>query len=142
MSWAGKKNIIDRFRGLLRKEQAPPALVPLSDKELRLLDRITREWVNGKGYRMADRTVDTAAQRMGTTSILLHRYCLQRMGKDFRTWRTELRMEDAKQMLLEEPKTTASCIGRRVGVTDRSNFFRQFTAYTGSSPEQWRQSNL
>lgn len=147
MSLAGKPSFIEKVRSLLQKKQAPSLSAPaaparrdksLSDKEIRQLDKLTQVWVSGRGYRMPDRSVEDAARRIGTSSVLLHRYCLQRLGKDFRSWRTELRMEDAKQMLLEDSTTTASNVGRRVGVSDRSNFFRQFTAYTGCSPDQWR----
>lgn len=144
---AGKHSLIDKVRSLLRKKQAPSALSApiaelLPEKELRQLDKIVNAWVGGKAYRMPDRSVEECAKRMGTTSVKLHRYCLQRLGKDFRAWRTELRMEDAKQMLLADPTITASCVGRRVGVMDRSNFFRQFTAHTGSSPDAWRRQQL
>jgi len=132
------------LRSLFRKEQAPPFQTPSSNA--RPLDddifwataKKVDAWVAGKGYRMPDRTVESAAARMGTTSNILHRFCLQRYSLDFRSWRVMLRMEDAKKMLLEEPETTASCIGRRVGVSDRSNFLRQFQAYTGYTPDAWR----
>ena len=61
------------------------------------------------------------------------------MGLDFRTWRTRLRLEDAKRMLLEHPEMEPADIARRVGFSNRSNFARQFLAYTGRTPVAWRE---
>jgi AraC-like DNA-binding protein len=42
------------------------------------------------------------------------------------------------RLLREEPDTPAVDIAARVGFSDRSNFSRQFLAYTGLTPAQWR----
>ena len=75
---------------------------------------------------------------MGVTPLQLHRYCLRELGMDFRTWRTSLRIEEAKRLLLAEPKTRISVIARRVGIIDRSNFSRLFKEHTGYLPSDWR----
>ena len=75
---------------------------------------------------------------MGISPSQLHQYCLKELGMDFRTWRTSLRIEEAKKMLLEEPGTSISLIGRRVGINDRSNFSRLFKSHTGYLPSDWR----
>ena len=68
----------------------------------------------------------------------LNSYFTHELGKDFRTWRTELRIEDAKQLLLEDRKMSTNIIGEMVGFSDRSNFHRQFTKIVGCSPKHWR----
>lgn len=75
---------------------------------------------------------------MGITPSQLHQYCLQELGMDFRTWRTTLRIEEAKKLLVAEPQAHISSIGRRVGINDRSNFSRLFKEHTGYLPSQWR----
>ena len=147
---AGKKNILDKVKGLFRKEQAPlssardqvpPRALPLSAAESRKISALLHAWVNDKGYRLPHRNVADAAAHIGTTSVLLHRYCINCLGQDFRAWRTALRIEDAKRMLIEDPDTPAAKIGAIVGITDRSNFFRQFMEMTGQSPDQWRKTH-
>ena len=145
MSWAGRKSICKFFRSLFRKEQAPSSptpngkVVPLLTAHYKQLEDKLEVWVKERGYRLPDRTIQESAQRIGTTSILLHRYFAAR-GTDFRSWRTSLRIKDAMEMIRQEPETTLSAIALRVGIPDRSNFSRQFKAVTGSTPEHWRKN--
>ena len=150
MSLAGKQHLLKRIRSLFhKKEQAPssisehgtPRARPLSAEETRQMQIRLDRWVEGKGYRMADSTIEDCARRMGCHSVLLHRYCIHQLGMDFRTLRTHLRMEDAKVLLLQEPDTSASHIGRMVGIKDRSNFLRQFSRCVGVTPDEWRRQN-
>ena len=97
-------------------------------------------WVKEKRYREYDKSREEIAAEIGTTKELLHQYFALKQGIDFRTWRTELRVEDAKKMLLEDPKTSINLIGEMAGFSDRSNFHRQFTKIVGCSPKQWRDS--
>ncbi|MBR4595408.1 MAG: AraC family transcriptional regulator [Bacteroidales bacterium] len=148
---AGKKNIFTKVKGLFRKkEQAPSSgavgrvsymAKPISPSEAREVGILVQQWVKAKGYRLPHRTLQEAAENIGTDSVRLHRYCINSLGMDFRAWRTSLRVEDAKKMLIEEPELPSSQIARMVGVKDRSNFFRQFMEITGSSPDQWRQKH-
>ena len=154
MSWAGKHSLRESFRSLFKnKEQAssisvenspePVAAKPavrLLPQTVRRMEKLVSRWVEGKGYRMPDRTIDDAARRIGTDSATLYRYFLSR-GEDFRTFRSRLRLEDAKAMLLEDRETSAALIGQRVGFNDRANFTHQFKKYTGLTPHAWRKVN-
>jgi two-component system response regulator YesN len=64
------------------------------------------------------------------------------LKKDFNTWRTTLRIEDAKIILLDNRELPISLVGEMVGFSDRSNFHRQFTKIAGCSPKKWRESQL
>ena len=153
MSWAGKRSFRESFRSLFKnKEQAssiplsgaegfvkPAPVIPILPQTVRRLDKLVSKWVEGKGYRMPDRTIEEAAHRIGTDSLTLFRY-FKALGQDFRSFRTKLRIEDAKQQLLEEPNTPASTIALRVGFKDRSNFSQQFKRYTGLTPDTWRKT--
>ena len=84
------------------------------------------------------KSLSEAAEELGTDTETLHHYFQKRLGIDFRTWRTRLRLEDAMQLLLEEPESPVSMISRRCGFSDRSNFSRQFLFHTGMTPAKWR----
>jgi len=103
------------------------------------LERTLAVWLDDKGWRVPVRTVGEAAERLDTDTATLHAYFRDRIGLDFRTWRTRLRLEDAKRMLLEHPSMEAAEAGRRAGFSNRSNFARQFLAYTGCTPAAWRE---
>ena len=138
MSWAGKKSFKDRLKSLFPiREQALSSSSAFTQEDRNRLEALLQVWVQGKGYRLPHRTVAEAAQSIGTSSLLLYRY-FEADGKDFRSWRTELRLRDAMQQMLSEPRTPLSTIARRVGFSDRSNFARLFKQYTGVTPLQWR----
>ena len=113
----------------------------LSQQTLRRMDRLEKTlsgWVRDKGWREPVRTVGEAAERLGVDSETLYYYFERRVGMDFRTWRTRLRIRDAMAMLRERPDLPAAEVGRRAGFSNRSNFNNQFHAYTGLTPAQWR----
>ena len=64
------------------------------------LEKALVAWQARKGWREPVRTVGEAAERLGTDTGTLYAYFRERIGLDFRTWRTRLRLEDAKRMLL------------------------------------------
>ena len=103
------------------------------------LERTLSAWQENKGWRVPVRTLGEAAERLGTDTGTLHAYFRDRVGLDFRTWRTRLRLEDAKRMLLEYPEMEAAEVGRRTGFSNRSNFARQFLSNTGLTPARWRE---
>ena len=139
MSWAGKKSFKDLFKSLFpSREQALSSLRISPAAEADLESRL-QAWVKNKGYRLPQRTLMEAAESIGTSYPILYRY-FSADGRDFRTWRTALRIEDAMQQMKAEPDTPISTISRRVGFSDRSNFARLFKAHIGLTPYQWRKS--
>lgn len=138
MSWAGKKSVIDSFRSLFKKKEQAPSF---SVHTISRLECQIQTWEDSKAYRIPDRSLSESAKRIGTDAVTLYRYFRYHRGIDFRTYRTRLRIEDAKAMLLAEPDTPASLIGRRVGYRDRSNFTTHFKELTGHTPDVWRRKN-
>jgi transcriptional regulator GlxA family with amidase domain len=109
--------------------------------ENRKMDRLQKAldwWMETASWRIPFRTLKEEADYLGTDSVTLFHYFEQRMKTDFRTWRNRLRLEDAKRMMLENPGASTAEIARRTGFSNRSNFSRQFLAYTGQTPAQWR----
>ena len=102
------------------------------------LERSLEAWKARKGWREPVRTVGEAAERLGTDTGTLHAYFRDRIGLDFRTWRTRLRLEDAKHMLADNPFLPPADAALLCGFSNRSNFSRQFLAYTGMTPAQWQ----
>lgn len=97
-------------------------------------------WVAQKRYCEYDKSREEIAAELGTTKEQLHQYFMTKKGVDFKTWRTELRIEEAKRMLIENKEFSINIIGEMSGFSDRSNFHRQFVKLVGCSPKQWRES--
>ena len=134
------ENLVRRL-GRIFKEKGKQVQEPEECLRSRMarLDTELDRWMEQGGWRWPCRTLSEAAALLRTDTVTLHHYFTQRMHVDFRTWRTQLRLRDAAFLLLEEPEVSASVIAERVGFTNRSNFSRQFLAYTGFTPGQWRE---
>lgn len=111
------------------------------DKEFAKLDRNIEQWVADKRYCEYDNTRDQIASELKTTKDILHLYFMTKMGIDFRTWRTGLRIEEAKRLLLENRDASINIVAEVSGFSDKSNFHRQFVKIVGCSPKQWRESD-
>lgn len=104
------------------------------------LELALKDWVARKRFCDYDKSRDDIAAELNTTKEALHHYFVTRKGVDFMAWRTELRIEEAKKMLIEKKDFSINIIGEMAGFSDRSNFHRQFVKLVGCSPRQWRES--
>ena len=111
-----------------------------TEVEFRKLERSLEQWVKQKKYVEFDKSREELATELKTTREILHLYFTTRKGIDFKTWRTELRVEEAKRLLLKNKDVSVNIIGEMAGFSDRSNFHRQFVKIVGCSPKQWRDS--
>lgn len=109
--------------------------------EFAAIEKALRKWVADKRYREYDKSREEVAHELGTTREMLQLYFTDKVGEDFRSWRTELRINDAKKMLLEKKDTSINLIGEMAGFSDRSNFHRQFTRIVGCTPKKWRDTS-
>ena len=118
-----------------------PDEISLNEKEMAKLELALQKWVDEKNYRKYDMSREEIAVQLKTSKEFLHHYFLNHMGMDFKTWRTQLRIEEAKKMLLEDKKISTNLVGEMCGFSDRSNFHRQFVKIVGCSPREWRETS-
>lgn len=112
-----------------------------NDAEFKRIEKSLEIWVKEKRYREYDKSREDIAKELRTSKESLHMYFTTVKKIDFRTWRTELRIEEAKKLLLEDKTTSINIIGEMAGFSDRANFYRQFVKVVGCSPREWRESN-
>ena len=121
------------------KTQSPR---PDLDKgEVKRLEQALQVWVSEKRYRECSIRREEVASQLNTTREFLNSYFKHVKKMDFNSWRTSLRVEDAKKILLDRDDLPISLVGELVGFSDRSNFHRQFTTLVGCSPKKWRESS-
>lgn len=124
-----------------KQTDAPAPLNAVNEGEFRKLERSIDIWVQEKRYTEYDKSREEIAQELNTSKEVLHHYFLMRKGMDFKTWRTMLRIEEAKRLLLDNKDASINMIAEVAGFSDRSNFHRQFVKIVGCSPKQWRDSD-
>lgn len=111
-------------------------------RSMAIVDRKLESWVAEGKHRLCYGSMDDILSDLGLTSGELSAYCTKKLGRTFLTWRKEIRMEEAKRLLLEHPDIPACKIGGSLGITDKSNFRHQFKSVTGLTPCQWRENHL
>ena len=133
------EDLMRKIRFGVKKAEDKP-LQEHTDAELRKLENSLEKWVAKKKFREYDKSRDEIVSELNTTKELFNLYFATVKCLDFKTWRTELRIEEAKRLLLENKEVSTNIIGEVAGFSDRSNFHRQFVRIVGCSPKQWRES--
>lgn len=95
------------------------------------------KWILDKRW-AEDKSIDEIAKDLGIKKQQLSLHFRLTTGKAFLQWRKEMRIEEAKKMLLDDRTIPTSFIGEAVGIEDKSNFRRQFKEITGCTPSEWR----
>lgn len=137
------QEIMERIERRKRMRKGRTGAAPdeeLTDPQLKKLERSIDMWVKEKRFKEFDKTREQIAAELHTSKEMLHLYFTTKVGMDFKTWRTNLRIEEAKVLLLENPELSINIIAELSGFSDRSNFHRQFTKIVGCTPKQWRES--
>ena len=129
----GKK--LDRILGTLKRLR--PSLRSKSTLPPGYVSMALNKWIE-EGKFAEESSVETVAGELGITPWMLTDYFRTAHGKRFTTWRKEIRLSKAEELLLGRPDIPASKVGELVGIRDKSNFRNQFRKRTGLTPAQWR----
>ncbi len=113
---------------------------PYTETDLRL-EQAIQEWVSQKKFTETGVSLDDIAVSLGTNRSYLSRHLNSRMNTNFKTWRTQLRIEEAQYLLITHPEMSIAEIGTMVGIHDRTNFHHRFQNVTGITPTEWRLQN-
>lgn len=81
--------------------------------------------------------MEEIAEQLCTTHEMFKWYFANRIGTPFRTWRQELRLEEAKRLLREED-VSVSAVHKMAGIADKSNFHKMFRKQTGMTPQEYK----
>lgn len=100
------------------------------------------EWIEQKGYTRLLPTLNSLAEDIGVPSDQLIVHIRKRTRKSVMAWRKELRIREARRLLLDYPEMPISIVGLMVGIDDKSNFKRQFAQLVGMPPRVWREKHL
>ena len=103
------------------------------------LESNLKSWLDTKQFLQSGVTLNDVARQIGTNKKYLSIYINQHLNKPFRTWINDLRIEEAKRLMIECPEMNVTEIASRVGFATKSHFGQQFRATTHLSPSNWRQ---
>jgi len=119
-------------------DDAEDETVLMSDDVMyKTIERRIDRWLAEKKFTEQGLTIDVIAGELGTNRNYLSRHINTHKNKTFRKWINELRIEEAKRLMTSCPTKALDDIAFETGFVDRSNFFRQFAQYTGTTPKAW-----
>jgi len=98
-------------------------------------------WVKGQNYLLAELNADEVAAQMGVKRSELLYYTHKYHETSFREWVFQLRLEEAKKMLKNDPKMNLADVAEQTGFASKAQFVMIFTKQVGVSPERWVSTN-
>ena len=105
-----------------------------------MIDNALHDWIADGNNLSSDFCMESLAKSLGFSRKAISAYFETHITTDFRTWRTTMRIEKAKELLLADSECEISDIAKAVGLTDKSNFHRQFKQVAGCTPSKWRET--
>lgn len=97
-------------------------------------------WISAAKYLSPGLTIKDLAEEIGTNRTYLSAYINSTYNTTFRSWITSLRLEYAKQQLIESPEQKLSEIAEKSGFITLSTFMKIFKEKEGCTPAQWRKT--
>jgi AraC-like DNA-binding protein len=112
---------------------------PMEDKQIGFNWEIARnQIVEQKLFLQSGITVNDMAELFQTNRTSFSAALNKVEGQNFNTFINRLRIEYAKQLLIEKPEQSISKISERCGFTEQSNFTRQFKQHCNETPAVWK----
>ena len=105
------------------------------------LDEAISKWEIEKKYLERNLTVENVAISLCTNRTYLSNFINTQKNKTFNEWINGLRINEARQLLLNNPDMPILEVCELVGFSDKSNFGRHFTKITGYSPAACRKEH-
>lgn len=107
---------------------------------LRTEDKL-RQWEVTNGYANTSLTIDLLARQMGTSAGFMKNFFRHHLHTTFSAWLTDVRIRQAKHLLIDQPGMSVLQIADAVGYDSPSGFSHRFSDIVGISPTQWRDNH-
>ena len=98
------------------------------------------QWRQAKGYGSQNLTIVSMAELLGVSKRQFTQYLLEHEGSTFRVWLSNIRIEEAKRMLLTEADYSIESIAELCGFSSLSWMREKFKVSTGMTPAEWREA--
>lgn len=98
-------------------------------------------WRKQRGFSNPETNCTNLAVKLGIPKRQLISYLNQKEGKTFRVWLSELRIEEAKRILLESDNFKLEAVAVACGFSHRNYLQNRFKAITGLTPREWQEAH-
>ena len=93
-------------------------------------------WVKRGGHLQSGLKLPTAAEEIGVPRYQLSSW-LKQQGRHYSDWLTDLRIDEAKRILRDNPEWSNEAVAQHCGFSDRSYFQKKFKEGTGMTPADY-----
>lgn len=101
-------------------------------------DKRLEEWISQGIYKEQGITIEHLIDLFGSNRNVVSEYFNRRLNTSFREWINDLRLSDAKLMLLEDINFTIEEVALRTGFSGKSYFSTVFKKRENMTPTEWR----
>lgn len=139
------------FGNVTKKEAFPTAgentnadLLPEKERHEQNNDIIKEKillWKKTKGYLQVGVTIQDISRKIGINRTYLSSYINETYQTNFNGWINNLRIEEAKQRLIDAPDINLSDLAESVGFADQAHFSKQFKQKEGVPPSVWKREH-
>lgn len=132
--------LFQKFELLIDKNNDEP--IASVSPYLSQLESNIRQWTEKKQYLQPEISIKLVAMQLNTNRTYLSNYINTCKKTTFKAWINNLRIEEAKRLLVEYPQSSIQEICDMVGFSDKSNFGKQFAIHTGKPPKAWQKAHI
>jgi AraC-like DNA-binding protein len=98
-------------------------------------------WKESKGYLKLGITIQDLSREIGVNRTYLSNYINETYQTNFNGWVNDLRIEEAKQKIIQSPDINLSDLAEMAGFADQAHFSKQFKLKEGIPPSVWKKDH-
>lgn len=122
-------------------DSGPVAEVPQSGYD-KIMNSFRELMESEEGFRNPTITIDEVSHKLNTNRTYVSKLVNIYYGMPFRDYLNKLRMDYAKQLMLDEPDASIEYIAVKSGFQSSTQFIRKFKEHEATTPAAWRTAQL
>ena len=121
-------------------DSGPVTETPVSGYD-KIMESFKQLMITEQGYLNPSMTIDEIANRLNTNRTYVSKLVNIYYGMPFREYLNGLRMDYAKQLMIDEPDAVIDYVAAKSGFQSSTQFIRKFREIEGTTPTVWKASH-
>jgi len=107
----------------------------------KIMESFKQLMITEQGFLNPSMTIDEIASRLNTNRTYVSKLVNIYYGMPFRDYLNGLRMDYAKQLMIDEPDAVIDYVAAKSGFQSSTQFIRKFREIEGTTPTVWKASH-
>lgn len=120
--------------------EAAPQEPAMTDERVREIAALLQEWVMSGGFRDPDVNMPALSRRIHVARQELSTYFDHALNSSFRVWLSDVRFQEARRMLIENPHYSNEAISVECGFSSHAHLYKIFRTKMGMTPKMYKKS--